>query len=27
VQVRAENTAGWGPWSPAVTIPASDNNN
>jgi len=22
VQVRAENAAGWGPWSPAVTIPA-----
>ena len=25
VQVQAENAAGWGPWSPAVTIPALDN--
>jgi hypothetical protein len=25
VQVRAENTAGWGPWSPAVTVLAFDN--
>jgi hypothetical protein len=25
VQVRAENAAGWGPWSPAATVPAFDN--